>query len=320
MKRLLSHPIKTVRFQRGYGGPGHPPPEQMVWSVKDIVLYEIGTRRECPADNPSEGIMPTHIAIDLAKRLDTPAKDDVADESESNTKTAQPETAKEGGVNMSADTLTLVDIGEIESIVGIKPVHNELLGATVDVEARGERGTMKFALLAALSRGRVETEHGMLWTFPLIALIEKLCSERREVLEVGKEIKLPSIEESLAIAKRLDFGSIKHYSPTKGLDGRFVWVDASGLPTVEPGWFRPMMKVLGVEPVKPVMHKTVEFLQPEGDFSPVYKGYPGEFYADVRDYAVDDDFDNVPKLGMGTVVQVCFSSPDRPDLLACCIA
>ena len=31
-------------------------------------------------------------------------------------------------------------------------------------------------------------------------------------------------------------------------------------------------------------------------------------------------FDNVPKLGMGTVVQVCFSSPDRPDLLACCIA
>ena len=290
VKRLLSHPIKTVRFQRGYGGPGHPPPEQMVWSVKDIVLYEIGTRRECPADNPSEGIMPTHIAIDLAKRLDTPAKDDVADKSESNTKTAQPETAKEGGANMSADTLTLVDIGEIESIVGIKPVHNELLGATVDVEARGERGTMKFALLAALSRGRVETEHGMLWTFPLIALIEKLCSERREVLEVGKEIKLPSIEESLAIAKRLDFGSIKHYSPTKGLDGRFVWVDASGLPTVEPGWFRPMMKVLGIEPVKPVMHKTVEFLQPEGDFSPVYKGYPGEFYADVRDYAVDDDF------------------------------
>ena len=72
VKRLLSHPIKTVRFQRGYGGPGHPPPEQMVYNVKAILLYEIGTRRECPADNPCEGIMPTHIAIDLGERIEDP--------------------------------------------------------------------------------------------------------------------------------------------------------------------------------------------------------------------------------------------------------
>ena len=72
VKRLLSHPIKTVRFQRGYGGPGHPPPEQMVFKVKDIVLYEIATKKECPADNPCEGILPTHIAIDLGERIDDP--------------------------------------------------------------------------------------------------------------------------------------------------------------------------------------------------------------------------------------------------------
>ena len=73
VKRLLSHPIKTVRFQRGYGGPGHPPPEQMVFKVKDIVLYEIETKKECPPDNPCEGIMPTHIAIDLGERIVDPA-------------------------------------------------------------------------------------------------------------------------------------------------------------------------------------------------------------------------------------------------------
>ena len=72
VKRLLSHPIKTVRFQRGYGGPGHPPPEQMVFKVKDIVLYEIATKKECPPDNPCEGILPTHIAIDLGERIEDP--------------------------------------------------------------------------------------------------------------------------------------------------------------------------------------------------------------------------------------------------------
>lgn len=72
VKRLLSHPIKTVRFQRGYGGPGHPPPEQMVFKVKDIVLYEIETKKECPPDNPCEGILPTHIAIDLGERIEDP--------------------------------------------------------------------------------------------------------------------------------------------------------------------------------------------------------------------------------------------------------
>ena len=74
VKRLLSHPIKTVRFQRGYGGPGHPPPEQMVFKVKALLLYEIETKKECPADHPCEGILPTHIAIDLGERIEDPTK------------------------------------------------------------------------------------------------------------------------------------------------------------------------------------------------------------------------------------------------------
>ena len=307
VKRLLSHPIKTVRFQRGYGGPGHPPPEQMVWSVKDIVLYEIGTRRECPADNPSEGIMPTHIAIDLAERLDTPAKDDVADESESNTKTAQPETAKEGGVNMSADTLTLVDIGVIESIVGVRDPNCEEPDVTGYVEAHGERGSIGFYLLHATSRGRIETDHGRLWTIPLIVMIEKFYKENRDTMKIGEVVELPSVEESLAIAKGLGFEDLKRLSPNKaGSVDKVTWVDASGLPTVEPGWFRPMMKVLGVEPVKPVMHKTVEFLQPEGNFSPVYKGYDGEFYADARDYARSI----MPDDEIGSYGKPCIIFPD----------
>ena len=40
----------------------------------------------------------------------------------------------------------------------------------------------------------------------------------------------------------------------------------------------------------------------------------------LREMGAAKFFDNVPKLGMGTVVQMCFSSLDRPDLLACCIA
>ena len=295
VKRLLSHPIKTVRFQRGYGGPGHPPPEQMVFKVKDIVLYEIGTRKECPADNPCEGIMPTHIAIDLAERIDDAAAVDKADpvvvaESKGN---APDESAASGVTELKAKnegesveegfTLTLVDIGEIKSIVRIEPEYNDLLGVTVDVEARGDRGTTKFALLPALSRGLVETEYGLLWTFPLIAQIDKLYVENG-VFKVGEEIKLPSIEESLAIVKRLDFVGIEHYTPTKGLGGKFAWVDARGVPTLEPGWFRPMMKVLGAEPAKPVIHKTVTFHQPEGPGADIYKGNCGEFFVNSDDY------------------------------------
>ncbi len=69
VKRILSHPLKTVKFQRGYGGPGLPPPEQMVWSIKKIYLYEMDNKMEGDPWNPPEGIVPTFIAIDLGERI-----------------------------------------------------------------------------------------------------------------------------------------------------------------------------------------------------------------------------------------------------------
>lgn len=69
VKRILSHPLKTVKFQRGYGGPGRPVPEQMVWSIKRIYLYDRDGNMEGDPWNPPEGIVPTFIAIDLGERI-----------------------------------------------------------------------------------------------------------------------------------------------------------------------------------------------------------------------------------------------------------
>ena len=69
VKKILSHPIKTVRFQRGYGGPGHPPAEQMVWNVDKVWLYESETEKKADPANPSEGFVPDQIAIDLGTRV-----------------------------------------------------------------------------------------------------------------------------------------------------------------------------------------------------------------------------------------------------------
>lgn len=70
VKKLLSQPIKTIRFQRGYGGPGHDAPRQMRWSVKNIEYYNINTGKSAQLDNVPEGFRPTHIAIDLDARID----------------------------------------------------------------------------------------------------------------------------------------------------------------------------------------------------------------------------------------------------------
>ena len=69
VKRTLSHPIRTVKFQRGYGGPGHPPPEQMIWTVKGVWLYESATKTKGDPSNPPQGIIPDCIAIDLGCRV-----------------------------------------------------------------------------------------------------------------------------------------------------------------------------------------------------------------------------------------------------------
>jgi len=65
LKRLCSHPINTVVFQRGYGGPGRPPPEKMEWEVGRIYLYEYAAKIECEAWRTDVPIIPDWIVIDL---------------------------------------------------------------------------------------------------------------------------------------------------------------------------------------------------------------------------------------------------------------
>lgn len=72
VKRILANmgTLKTVKFQRGYGGPGRPKPEQMVWTIKNIELYDIETRESSDPLHVKDGFIPTHIAIDLGIRAD----------------------------------------------------------------------------------------------------------------------------------------------------------------------------------------------------------------------------------------------------------
>ena len=69
VKKILSNPVRTVKFQRGYGGPGRGKPEQMVWTVKKVWLYESDTDQKGDPRNPPEGILPDCIAIDLGCRV-----------------------------------------------------------------------------------------------------------------------------------------------------------------------------------------------------------------------------------------------------------
>lgn len=283
VKKILSHPIKTVRFQRGYGGPGHPPPEQMVWTVKKISLYEYDAKIECEPGRTDIPIVPDFIAIDIGERVDG-----------TNADTPHEEPVAKVEYSPTGDSpLTLVDIGEVKSIVGVRDPNCDEPDVTGYVEARGERGNVGFYLLHATSRGRIETDHGRLWTIPLIVMIEKFYNENRDTLKIGEVVELPSIEESLEIAKGLGFDDLKRLSPNKtGAVEKVTWTDARGFPTTEPEWFRKSAERLGWCADKPEIHRMVEFLQPEGSFSPVYKGYHGEFYTDVRDcLGYDDEFD-----------------------------
>ena len=69
VKKLLTHPIRRVKFQRGYGGSGHDEPRQMTWEVAKISLYDSETGEKGDPLNPPAGILPDAIAIDLGKRL-----------------------------------------------------------------------------------------------------------------------------------------------------------------------------------------------------------------------------------------------------------
>ena len=69
VEKLLSHPLKTVRFFRGRGGPGRPTPKNMVFEIKKIYLYDYGRKIECDPWKLDTPIEPDLIAIDLGRRL-----------------------------------------------------------------------------------------------------------------------------------------------------------------------------------------------------------------------------------------------------------
>lgn len=68
-KKLLSHPLKTVKFQRGYGGPGRGKPKQMRFEIKDITMWDPINNIDCSPKNPKEGVAPQFFVIKLGERL-----------------------------------------------------------------------------------------------------------------------------------------------------------------------------------------------------------------------------------------------------------
>jgi hypothetical protein len=63
----MSIGIKTVKFQRGYGHPGHPP-KQMRFEVSSVRLMDADDR-ECDPYAIPPGFIATTIAIHLGKRI-----------------------------------------------------------------------------------------------------------------------------------------------------------------------------------------------------------------------------------------------------------
>ena len=77
-KKLLSRPMKTIKFSRGYGQPGKPP-RQMVYAIEKIGIVDAPSGTEIPARHPDGELVwdgdvdgdftPTHFAIHLGKRI-----------------------------------------------------------------------------------------------------------------------------------------------------------------------------------------------------------------------------------------------------------
>ncbi len=70
VKRILANPPKTIKFQRGYGGPGRPAPAQMVWTVEKIVLVHKYDESECDPWNVPAGFVPQFIKMYIGQRVD----------------------------------------------------------------------------------------------------------------------------------------------------------------------------------------------------------------------------------------------------------
>ena len=77
-KKLLSRPMKTIKFSRGYGQSGKAP-RQMVFAIEKIGIVDAHSETEIPVRHPDgtlvcdgdvdEDFMPTHFAIHLGARL-----------------------------------------------------------------------------------------------------------------------------------------------------------------------------------------------------------------------------------------------------------
>ena len=65
VRKLLSSPVRRVRFQRGYSAGAR----QMVFEVEKIDLYDRLTRKSADPRAVPEGFFPTDIAIDLGRRI-----------------------------------------------------------------------------------------------------------------------------------------------------------------------------------------------------------------------------------------------------------
>ena len=77
-RKLLSRPMKTIKFSRGYGQSGKAP-RQMVYAIEKIGIVDARSETEIPARHPDGTLvceddvdadfMPTHFAIHLGARL-----------------------------------------------------------------------------------------------------------------------------------------------------------------------------------------------------------------------------------------------------------
>ena len=133
------------------------------------------------------------------------------------------------------DERTVIDIGEIVAVVGIAEEDH----GRFDTIAIGSRGTVKFGMLAAVSRGEIRTEHGLLWSIQIQQFLDD-CSKRLvERLGVGEMIRFVPQSEALkeVCAKGKDDRTFQNVCCTLLGTEKFQWVDMNQKPTDEPDWF-----------------------------------------------------------------------------------
>lgn len=141
----------------------------------------------------------------------------------------------------------MVDIGEVLAVVGIAPEGDGQ--EIVDTIAIGSSGTVRFAFLPAVSRGRIVTPHGELWSAQLRMFLDQCAAAKREELSVGELVTLAPLVEALGVlcAKRQDNPSLARVGEMLDPSARYEWVNAKGEPVEEPKWFRESRRVFESE-------------------------------------------------------------------------